>query len=66
MTSPAPQQQQQARPAYGPVPWSRILLFVACALFVIAALCAGEVVTWDAWAFGFGGFAAWALSGAVP
>lgn len=65
MTSPAAPQQQ--RPVYGPVSIARILLVIGAVLFVIASLAAGGVITGlNAWAFGFGGFAAWALSGAVP
>jgi hypothetical protein len=49
------------------ITFSRVLLFVACFLFVIAALAAGGVLTGlSAWAFGFGGFASWVLAGAVP
>jgi hypothetical protein len=44
----------------------KALLIIGCILFVIAALCAGAVITgWSAWAFGFGAFAAWALSAAL-
>lgn len=63
MTTPQP----QPRPVYGPVSLARVLLVIGCILFVIAALCAGGVITgWSEWAFAFGGFAAWVLSGAVP
>ena len=52
------------------VAWSlsRILLVIATVLFVLAAFAAGGDPLGDiaAWAWGFGGFAAWALSGAVP
>lgn len=44
---------------------SKLLLLAACILFVVAALSAGGVVAEPAWAFGFGGLAAWALAGAV-
>ena len=41
----------------------KVLLIVACVLFVVAALVAGGVLTGlSMWAFGFGGFAAWALA----
>lgn len=47
----------------GPV----LLRIVSCILFVIAALCAGSILAGqDAWAFGFGAFAAWVLSAAFP
>ena len=50
-----------------PVSFSRVLMFVACLLFVLAALAAGNVIGSIApWAFGFGGFAAIALAWAVP
>jgi hypothetical protein len=64
MTSPEP----QPRPVvYGPVSIARVLLVVGCVLFVIASLAAGNVITgMSDWAFAFGGFAAWMLSGAVP
>jgi hypothetical protein len=46
----------------------RILLAVSAALFVIAAFAAGgdEIGDITAWTWGFAGFAAWVLSGAVP
>jgi hypothetical protein len=45
----------------------RLLMIVACILFVIAALIAGGVLTGlAAWAFGFGALSAWALALAVP
>jgi hypothetical protein len=45
----------------------RVLLVIGAVLFTVAALTAGGVLTGlNAWAFGFGGFAAWVLSGAVP
>lgn len=57
-----------ARPvAVAPVYLSRVLMFIACLLFVLAALAAGNIVTSVApWAFGFGAFAAVALAWAVP
>lgn len=63
MTTP-----QQPQPVVvTPFSLSRILLVIGFFLFVIASLCAGDVITGlNAWAFGFGGFAAWMLSGAVP
>lgn len=61
----APQQPQPA--VVSPLSLSRILLVTGCILFVLAALCAGGVITSiAAWVFGFGAFAAWMLSGAVP
>lgn len=37
----------------------KLLLLVACILFVVAALAAGNVITGiEPWAFGFGGLAA--------
>lgn len=44
---------------------NRILLFVGAFLFALASL--AIAFGWDvnAWALGFGGFAAWCLSGAV-
>lgn len=64
MTAPSAQQQPVVVSA---VSLSRILLVIGCVLFVIAALCAGDVITgWSDLAFAFGGFAAWTLSGAVP
>lgn len=62
MTTPQPQ------PAVvSPLSLSRVLLVVGCILFVIAALCTGGVIAgMSAWAFVFGAFAAWMLSGAVP
>ena len=60
MTEPAPT-------AAVPVSLSRVLMFIACLLFVLAALAAGNIITSVApWAFGFGGFAAVALAWAVP
>jgi hypothetical protein len=52
----------------GVIPLSRILMFAACVLFVIAAFAAGgdELGRITAWAWGFGGFAALALSWTVP
>lgn len=57
-----------ARPvAAVPVSLARALMFIACLLFVLAALAAGNIITSIApWAFGFGGFAAVALAWAVP
>lgn len=43
----------------------KLLLLVACILFVIASLAAGGVIKEPAWAFGFGALAAWALSGVI-
>ena len=61
----APQQPQPV--VVSPLSLSRVLLVIGCILFVLAALAAGGVITSiTAWAFGFGAFAAWTLSGAVP
>ena len=59
---------EPARPAAAtPVSLSRVLMFVACLLFVLAALAAGNIITSiTPWAFGFGGFAAVALAWAAP
>lgn len=60
-------QQPGTRTFYSTV-WtlSRILMFIACVLFVVAALAAGDVLKSVAWApWALGGFAAWALAGAV-
>jgi hypothetical protein len=68
MTTPEP----QPRPAYvytaGSWPLHRILLVVAFVLFVIGAFAAsGDTLgSISAWTWGFGAFAAWVLSGAVP
>lgn len=64
MTAPAPQPAPVT-----PGAWTarRILLVAAAVLFTVAALCAGGVITgWSDLAFASGGFAAWALSWAVP
>jgi hypothetical protein len=60
--------QPQTRTFYtsGTITLSRVLMFIACVLFVVAALAAGDVlksVSWAPWALG--GFASWALAGAV-
>ena len=50
--------------------WSlrRILLVIGTVLFVLAAFAAGGDTLGGIadWVWGFGGFAAWVLSGAVP
>ena len=57
---------------YGAVPVFRILMFAACALFVLASVAAGghPLGGIGAWTWGFAGFAAaalsWAASWAVP
>lgn len=58
----------QPRPVYGPVYLSRVLLVIAAVLFVLAAFAAGgdSLADIPAWSWGFGGFAAWVLSGTVP
>jgi hypothetical protein len=60
MTQPAPART-------GPFLYAnRILLVIGAFCFVIAALSAGGVFTGQSlWAWGFGGFAAWCLAGAV-
>lgn len=46
---------------------SRILLVVAAVLFFLAAItvCGADIIKTPEWAWGFGGFAAWVLAGAV-
>lgn len=60
--------QPQRTYAVGSFPVSRLLMLVACVLFVIAALIAGAVLdsggSYIPWVLG--GFAAVALSWAVP
>lgn len=64
MTTPAPQ------PASTPGAWPphRVLLVTGAVLFLIAAFAAGGDTLGGigAWTWGFAGFAAWVLSGAVP
>jgi len=62
----APAQPQQV--VVSPYSLRRILLVVGTVLFVLAALAAGGDTLGGiaAWSWGFGGFAAWVLSGAVP
>lgn len=65
MTTPDPRQ----RPVVvTQVSLSRVLLLIAAVLFVLGAFAAGGDAAGDitAWVWGFGGFAAWVLSGAVP
>ena len=71
MTTPAP----PPRTAPGPYPyqrgyWSlaRILLVIGAILFTLAAFAAGghPLAGVTEWCWGFGAFAAWVLSGAVP
>ena len=52
----------------GVIYFSRILMFAACVLFVLAAISAGghPLAGIAAWSWGFGAFAAVALSWAVP
>ena len=48
------------------MPHSRLLLFAGAFLFVLAVFCAAGIIPGiSAWAFGFGGFAAWVLAYAV-
>lgn len=63
------QQQPVGTPRYAPGYWppSRILMIVACGLFIVAALDAA--FTWSIgpfWAWGLGGFAGLAASWALP
>jgi hypothetical protein len=64
----APSQQQPRPVAAAPLSLSRILLTVGTVLFVLASFAAGGDTLGgiSAWAWGFGAFAAWMLSGAVP
>jgi hypothetical protein len=64
VTTPAP----PPAPADRPFRFSRILLVAAAVMFALAALAAGghAILLIPAWSWGFGAFAAWALSGAVP
>lgn len=50
------------------LPLSRILLVTGTVLFAVAAFAAGghPLAGVSAWPWGFGGFGAWMLSGAVP
>lgn len=68
MTTPNPNPNPQPRPAYGPWYLSRILLVIGTVLFVLAAFAAGghPAAGIGMWPWGFGAFAAWVLSGAVP
>lgn len=63
MTAPAPQPA-----AVVPVSLRRVLLVVGTVLFVLASFAAGGDTLGGitAWTWGFAGFAAWVLSGAVP
>jgi hypothetical protein len=54
--APAPRYQ------VGTWPVSRLFMLAAFVCFLIAALCAGGVVSWPMWAWGFGGFASYALA----
>jgi hypothetical protein len=47
---------------------ARVLLVISAVLFVLAAFAIGGDSLGDipAWSWGFGAFAAWVLSGAVP
>ena len=67
MAQPAPAQASGPRYAPGYWPPSRILMFIACALFIVAALVAA--FNWNigpALAWAFGGFAGIAASWAMP
>jgi hypothetical protein len=68
MTTPAPPPQPQPRPVYGYWHLSRILLVIGAVLFTLAAFAAGghPLAGVPDWPWGFGAFAAWVLSGAVP
>ena len=56
---------QQTPQPVRPFTINRVLLLVATVLFVLAALSAGLNWSISMWCFGWGGFAAWALAGAV-
>ena len=60
--------QPVAQPVYYRSPWyiARFIMFLAFICFAIAALIAGGIVHGPMWAWGFGGFAAVALSWAAP
>lgn len=62
----APQQPQSV--VVSTLSLSRVLLFIGTVLFALAAFAAGGDALGGitAWSWGFGGFAAWVLSGAVP
>lgn len=67
MTTPTP--PPQPRPVVaGPLYLSRILLVIGAVLFTLAAFAAGghPLAGVPDWPWGFGAFAAWVLSGAVP
>lgn len=66
MTAPA--QQQPAPVVMAPLSLRRILLVAGTVLFVLASFAAGgdTIGGITAWTWGFAGFAAWVLSGAVP
>jgi hypothetical protein len=65
MTAPAQPQQPVAVTPYS---LRRILLVAGTVLFALAAFAAGGDTLGGipAWTWGFGAFAAWTLSGAVP
>lgn len=65
MTAPATPPQQAVVTTYS---LRRVLLTVGAVLFVLAAFAAGGDTLGGitAWVWGFAGFAAWVLSGAVP
>ena len=67
LTTPNPNPQPRSV-AYGPWYLSRILLVIGTVLFVLAAFAAGghPLAGIGMWPWGFGAFAAWVLSGAVP
>jgi hypothetical protein len=50
-----------------PLGW-RLLLVVSAVCFFLAALtvAGSDILDAPVWAWGFGGFSAWALAGAVP
>lgn len=64
----APSQQQPTPVAVTPLSLSRVLLVTGTILFVLASFAAGGDTLGGitAWVWGFGAFAAWVLSGAVP
>ncbi len=58
---------QPPQPARSPFAW-RLLLVVSTVCFFLAAItvAGSDIFHGPAWAWGFGGFSAWVLAGAVP
>ncbi len=59
---------QPAAPQRSPWYVSRLLLLIAAVCFFFAAItmAGSDIFNGPAWAWGFGGFSAWVLAGAVP